>query len=134
MSPQRDRGITLIPACSSRLPFVCDQSRPYREPDESGQITNAEALHDRATMRLDGLDAEAKHSCDLLRGVSLGDEAEDLSLTRGESLQGRIGIGLRRFSRESCDQRLRDGGRQIHLALTDGADCGLQLLLVRVFQ
>jgi len=23
---------------------VCDQSRPYREPDESGQITNAEAL------------------------------------------------------------------------------------------
>jgi hypothetical protein len=54
---------------------VCDQSRSYGEPYESGEIANSETLHDCATMRLDGFRAQAKPGGDLFGGVSLGDEA-----------------------------------------------------------
>jgi hypothetical protein len=51
-----------------------------RVADELGGLAHAELAHQARTVRLDRLRADPELRADLLRGVALGDQAEDLAL------------------------------------------------------
>src|SRR5689334_14202412 len=87
-------GVTL--GDSSKTPRLCDgvgadELLADRVQDEAGDVADAEAFHERAAMRLDGLHAQAEREGDFLGAVAFGDELQDLALPRREVPDRRLG-------------------------------------------
>ena len=82
-----------------------DQPDLDRKPDETGDITDLQPLHQLGTMRLNRFGAEAQPEGNLFGRVAFGNELENFPLTRAEPIERieRTGpfmlIGLNRIPR-----------------------------------
>src|SRR5262245_32132783 len=63
-----------------------DEPLPEGVADEPGGVVNVELRHDVSAMRLGGLHTDVEQLSDLLRGLALGDQLEDLALASGQVL------------------------------------------------
>ena len=78
---------------------------------------NVELLHDPRAVGLGGLDADPQEVRDLLRGLPLGDELEDLELPGAQRVGRKIALGQIRL-----DDGARDAGTQVDRAPRNLAD------------
>src|SRR5699024_3972341 len=64
-----------------------DQPTPDGVAGELDAVAHPELVEDVLAVALDGLDADEERLRDLLRGVRLGDQLQDLELTRREDVE-----------------------------------------------
>src|SRR3954454_20546291 len=94
------------------------EAPPDRVAHELDAVAHAELAQQVGLVRLDGLLGQVQDLGDLLVGVRLGDQLQDLLLARGERLL-RPGRGV---GHPLADQRALDGVGQERVAAVDGAD------------
>src|SRR5207247_2803814 len=59
---------------------------------QSGRLVDAELRHDARPVRLGSLDADSEKGGDLLRGLPLRDQLQDLAFPRAERIGREVGL------------------------------------------
>ena len=102
-----------------KMPTAVSRSRRGQPPadgvaDEGGRLTDVQLAHELDPVGFDGFDAQAQAPGDLLGRLALGDELQDLALSRGQGVRREVGPG--QIGRH---ERPGDPGTQINPALED---------------
>lgn len=108
---------------------LVDEAVAHGEADEFADGMEVEFFHDAAAVGFDGVDAEVKRRGDLFVGLAFSDHLKDLSLTRGEEVDGIGDVFAVVF-----ENRVTDFGAEPAFADGDGADSGEEVLLAGVLE
>src|SRR5262249_54921669 len=105
-------------------------ARAYCITHEPGDVVDVQSRHELRAVGLDGLDGKAKAVSNVLGGIALGDQLQDLALAGGEPLQRMAPDALSVIA----DQRAGDGRAQVRAPLGHGLERQLQLGLLGVLE
>src|SRR5689334_9175107 len=100
-------GTSTYPRRPEISPLRLEQSPANGVPGDLGDIAHSELLQDICPVVVHGLTADHQLGCDLVTGVSLGDELDDLELAGGEWILW-VRLAAPRLVQILTDQR-RDG-------------------------